>query len=69
MPVADAGLMRERVALLRQVPTVDAHNQPVEDWRTVAHVWAAIRPLTSRELLASRRDRCSTRSRSATAAS
>lgn len=51
MPVADAGLMRERVALLRQVPTVDAHNQPVEDWRTVAHVWAAIRPLTSRELL------------------
>lgn len=52
MPPVEAGLMRERVTLLRQVTTTDAHNQPVDDWQPVARVWAAIRPLSARELLA-----------------
>lgn len=48
-----AGELRHRVRIERPVDTPDAvTGQAVRDWPLEATVWAAIRPLSAREILA-----------------
>ena len=48
-----AGALRNRLAIQRQNGTTqDAYGEPAESWATVAHRWAAVVPLSGREILA-----------------
>lgn len=47
-----AGKLRHRVTLQRQVQTRDADGGVVVAWQDVAPVWAAIEPLSAREFIA-----------------
>lgn len=51
----DAGRLNRRVTI--ETPTITrgtSFKEPVETWATFATVWAAIEPLSGRELLANR---------------
>ena len=51
----DAGRLTKRVTL--ETPTITrgtSFKEPVESWATFATVWAAVEPLSGRELLANR---------------
>lgn len=47
-----AGRLRHRVVLQRRGPGNDSHGQPDGAWTTVLKAWAAVEPLSGRELLA-----------------
>lgn len=48
------GTLRHRVELQERVDTQDGTGQAVPTWRTYATVWAAIEPLSGRELIAAK---------------
>jgi SPP1 family predicted phage head-tail adaptor len=48
----NAGDMRHRVQVQRQILTPNEFNEQEVSWETVATRWCAIEPLTSRELMA-----------------
>ena len=43
------GKLRHRITLLKQVNDVNDYGASVQTWRTVATVWAEVRPLSGRE--------------------
>lgn len=43
------GKLRHRITLLKQVNEVNDYGASVQTWRTVATVWAEVRPLSGRE--------------------
>ena len=43
------GKLRHRITLLNQVNDVNDYGASVQTWRTVATVWAEVRPLSGRE--------------------
>ena len=43
------GKLRHRITLLRQVNEVNDYGASTQTWRTVATVWAEVRPLSGRE--------------------
>ena len=43
------GKLRHRITLLKQVNEVNDYGASVQIWRTVATVWAEVRPLSGRE--------------------
>ena len=43
------GKLRHRITLLKQVNEVNDYGASVQSWRTVATVWAEVRPLSGRE--------------------
>lgn len=43
------GKLRHRITLLKQVNEVNDYGASVKTWRTVATVWAEVRPLSGRE--------------------
>ena len=47
-----AGQMRNRITIQSRSTTRDSHGGQSETWTDVATVWANIRPLSSRELIA-----------------
>jgi SPP1 family predicted phage head-tail adaptor len=47
-----AGRLRHRITIQERVLTQDSDLNAVYDWQDVASVWAAIEPLSARELLA-----------------
>ena len=47
-----AGELDQRVTLQRREQGEDEAGQPFEDWVNVAAVWAAVRPLRGREIIA-----------------
>lgn len=47
-----AGKLRHRVQIQQHVQGYDEAGQPIQEWQTVANVWAAVEPLRGRELLA-----------------
>lgn len=46
------GELNKRVTFQRRVAGADTAGQPLETWELVATLWARIRPLSSRELVA-----------------
>lgn len=48
------GTLRHRVELQERTDTQDGTGQPIPAWATYATVWAAIEPLTARELIAAK---------------
>jgi SPP1 family predicted phage head-tail adaptor len=48
------GSLRQRIELQSRTDTQDATGQAVPTWATYATVWAAIEPLTGRELIAAK---------------
>lgn len=49
----EAGQLRERVTLQEPTVVVDSFGQPVKTWVTLATLWAAVIPVSGRELIAS----------------
>ena len=47
-----AGQLNQRVTLERFTETEDAYGATVTDWATVGTFWAAVLPLTGREVIA-----------------
>lgn len=47
-----AGHLRHRIVIQQSIITRDSYGQPVASWVSVATVWAAIEPLSGRELIA-----------------
>ncbi len=47
-----AGSLDQRVTIQRRVVGVDAHGQESTTWQDVATVWASVRPVPGRDLLA-----------------
>lgn len=43
------GKLRHRITLLKQVNKVNDYGASIQTWRTVATVWAEVRPLSGRE--------------------
>lgn len=46
-----AGSLRHKVTIQRVSQTLDSSRQTVDLWTTLADVWAAVEPLTGRELV------------------
>lgn len=46
-----AGRLRHRVTLQEQVVAINTAGEQVREWEDVATVWAAIEPLSGREML------------------
>lgn len=46
------GPLRKRVTIQKRSQVQDAYGQPLTAWEDVATVWAAIEPISGRELLA-----------------
>lgn len=51
---APIGRMTYKVKIQRPTKVADDAGQPQETWSDVAEVWAAVRPLATREVFASR---------------
>jgi SPP1 family predicted phage head-tail adaptor len=49
----EAGRLRHRVRLQRQVQTQDSNGDMLTEWQTVATMWADIQPLSAREFIQS----------------
>ena len=49
-----AARLRHRVSLESQSTSKDTFGQPLQSWATVLTCWAAVEPLSGRELLAAR---------------
>lgn len=49
----EAGRLRHRVKIQRPVQTQDSNGDMITEWQAVATVWAAIEPLSARELIQS----------------
>lgn len=47
-----AGKLRHRVRIERQVTVLDSFGQQSTGWTLVAAVWAAVEPLSAREMIA-----------------
>lgn len=47
-----SGELRKRVTVQQRSTTQDAYGQPLTTWSDVCTVWAAIEPMSGRELLA-----------------
>lgn len=47
-----AGKLRHRVRIERQTTTLDSFGQQSTGWTLVATVWAAVEPLSAREMIA-----------------
>jgi SPP1 family predicted phage head-tail adaptor len=50
-----AGQLRHRVTFKRKVATQNTFSEEVPTWVTVATVWAAVEPLSGRELVSQQR--------------
>lgn len=50
MSLLRTGSLNRRVRLQARVTTQDAFGEPTQTWNTIATVWAAIEPLSGREL-------------------
>lgn len=48
----DFGKLNKRLTIQQRAPGQDASGQPTLNWVDVVTVWAGIRPLSSRELIA-----------------
>lgn len=46
-----AGQLRHKVTIQQASQTLDSNRQPVDSWVKLAEVWAAIEPLSGRELV------------------
>lgn len=46
-----AGKLRRRIDIQKNVPTQDAAGQPIASWTSLGRVWASRQPLSARELL------------------
>ena len=49
--IVRAGRLRHRITVQSPLQVVDAHGDTVETWVTVRTVWAAIEPVSARELV------------------
>lgn len=47
-----SGALRRRVLLQRRVLSYDALGQPTDEWVDLGHVWAAVEPLSARDVWA-----------------
>lgn len=47
-----AGRLRHRVSLQERLLSQDEHGNPVFTWREVCQLWAAVEPLSVRDLIA-----------------
>lgn len=52
-----ASTLRHRVTIQQRSTSTDALGQPTTEWTDVATVWAAVSPLSGRELLAAQAGR------------
>lgn len=46
-----AGKLRHKVRIEKPLATLDSSRQPVDAWVKVVDVWAAVEPLSGRELI------------------
>jgi SPP1 family predicted phage head-tail adaptor len=47
-----SGRLRHRLSLQREVETRDANGNRTKSWQEIAKVWAAVEPMSGRELIA-----------------
>jgi SPP1 family predicted phage head-tail adaptor len=58
-----SGRLRHRVTVEEQVESVDSSGFPFQDWKPIGRYWAAIEPMSVRELVASQQVQSEVRGR------
>lgn len=59
----NAGQLRHRVVIESRTGTQDSVGQPIDDWSVFAELWAAVEPLTGRELFSAQQVNAETTTR------